>query len=96
MSISSINTVLAAQEYSFESEGDGSKKLTEWGNHVLNSLDEIRHGLLIGAIPRDQLRNLAQALRERKGSVKDPQLIDIINEIEIRAEVELAKLTRNI
>ena len=96
VSVSGVHTVLAAQEYSFASGRDERKNLEDWGNNILNSLDEIRHGLLIGAIPRDQLNRLAQMLRDRKAIINDPQIIEIIDEIEIRAEVELAKLTRNI
>ena len=95
-SVSGINSIIAAQELSYDSENKARKQLTDWGHQILDSLDEIRHGLLIGSIPMDHLQNLAQALRARKLSISDPHLIKIINEIELRAEVELAKLTRQI
>jgi hypothetical protein len=62
------------------------------GSTLLERLDEIRHGLLEGSIPASQLQALAQALRSEKMTVQDPQLAEVLAEIELRCEVELAKL----
>ena len=95
-SVAGLNSIIAVQELSYNSENKARKQLTDWGNDILDSLDEIRHGLLTGSIPSRRLQSLAQALRVRKLSVSDPHLIEIIQEIELRAEVELAKLNRQI
>ena len=92
--VTGVNSVLAVQEVSEEPERGARKQLTGWGEDILDCLDEIRHGLLIGAIPKDRLSNLARTLKERRANVSDPRLIEIIYEIEIRAEVELAKLAK--
>ena len=55
-------------------------------------LDEIRHGLLLGSIPRESLSDLARMARLRKENATDPRLAEVLGEIELRAEVELAKL----
>ena len=94
--IAGINSILTVQEIVDQPEREERRQLAEWGNDILDSLDEIRHGLLVGAMPKERLETLAQRLRVRKASVSDPRLIDIINEIELRAEIELAKLSRNI
>src|SRR3546814_1683767 len=62
------------------------------GSTLLEKLDEIRHGLLEGSIPASQLQTLAKALRSEKMTVEDPQLAELLGEIELRCEVELAKL----
>ncbi|MFC3673949.1 flagellar assembly protein FliX [Ferrovibrio xuzhouensis] len=62
------------------------------GSTLLEKLDEIRHGLLEGSIPASQLQALAKALRSEKMAVEDPQLAELLGEIELRCEVELAKL----
>lgn len=59
---------------------------------LLDALDELRHGLLIGAIPRDKLIELARTVQARRGGVDDPRLAEILDEIDLRAQVELAKL----
>jgi len=95
-SVSGVNSMIAVQELSYDSDNKARRQLADWGNDILDSLDEIRHGLLIGSIPTQRLQNLAQTLRVRKLNIKDPKLIKLIHEIELRAEVELAKLTREI
>lgn len=62
------------------------------GSTLLEKLDEIRHGLLEGRISADRLQQLAQMLRSEKLAVEDPQLAEVMAEIELRCEVELAKL----
>lgn len=62
------------------------------GSSLLERLDAIRDGLLQGSIPASQLQALAQALRSEKLAVEDPQLAEVLAEIELRCEVELAKL----
>ncbi len=59
---------------------------------MLDRLEEIRVGLLTGSIPRDQLEALDRLVREQRGQVADPRLGEILDEIELRARVELAKL----
>ena len=49
-------------------------------------------GLLAGRIPTHLLNELVLALRERRPEFTDPRLGEILDEIELRASVELAKL----
>jgi hypothetical protein len=95
-SVSPVGAILAAQEVTDDSEQEARRQMAKRGGDILERLDEIRHDLLIGAIPKDRLTNLAQSLRAKRTSVSDPRLIEIIDEIELRAEVEIAKLTRDL
>jgi hypothetical protein len=63
---------------------------------MLDRLEDIRHGLLMGAIPRDRLQELAAAVRRQREAIDDPRLVEILDEIELRARVELAKLERSV
>jgi len=69
--------------------GGRSKKRAE---DILNRLEEIRIGLLEGSISRNRLEALDQVVREHREQVSDPRLAEILDEIELRARVELAKL----
>lgn len=69
--------------------GGRSKKRAE---DMLDRLEEIRLGLLTGSVPRDQLEALDRLVQEQRGQVADPRLSEILDEIELRARVELAKL----
>ena len=88
--LASIDALLTLQEAPTSSEGR-SKGLHR-ANLMIESLEELRRGLLLGRIPMNKLQALATAARERKDSVGDPALQEILLQIELRAEVELAKL----
>ena len=60
---------------------------------MLDELEQIRLGLLLGQIPRARLEQLAQMVRARREQLDDPKLIAILDDIELRAAVELAKLS---
>ena len=66
------------------------------GNELLDRLEEIREGLLLGAVPKSRLQELAQLVREKRERGADPVISRLLDEIELRAEVELAKLSRRI
>jgi hypothetical protein len=59
---------------------------------TLTLLDEVRDGLLAGGIPRVTLNRLALAIAKRRESFAEPKLQTVLDEIDLRARVELAKL----
>ena len=50
--------------------------------------------LLTGSLPRATLERLGARIEAKRHRVDDPGLIQILDEIELRAAVELAKLGR--
>lgn len=74
---------------STDQSGGRSKRRAE---DILDKLDEIRVGLLTGAISKDRLEALDQMVQQHRDQVSDPKLAEILDEIELRARVELAKL----
>ena len=62
------------------------------GESVLQRLEQIRMGLLAGRIPTQLLNELVRNLRRPRPGFTDPRLGEILDEIELRASVELAKL----
>ena len=71
---------------------DGRSKGVAHGEQLLDMLDQIRDGLLAGGIPRATLNRLANAVSRRHDAFADPKLQNVLDEIELRAHVELAKL----
>src|SRR5258708_15469346 len=89
--IGSVDALLAAQ--SVEASGDEERRQArKRGDEILDRLDELRHGLLAGTLTQSQLVALANLVRSRRASIMDPKMRGIIDEIELRAEVEIAKL----
>ena len=68
--------------------------MMEYGNDLIDQLDRIRMGIMAGAISKDRLQDIARRLRERKITSDDPRLNDLVQDVELRVEVEIAKLTR--
>ena len=68
----------------------------QYGDDLLNRLDDLRLAILDGVLSKDKLTELVHNLRQKRQNSDDPKLNEIINEIELRAEVEVAKLTRDL
>lgn len=63
------------------------------GNGLLDLLDELKIALLAGRLPQDLQNRLAMAMRDESFS-GDPRLDNILESIDLRAAVELAKLRK--
>lgn len=85
-----IDSLLALQEVPDATVG--RRRAVRRANDLLDRLNEIRDGFLTGSIPRDRLERLGDQLRMQRERVKDPNLASLIDEIELRCAVELAKL----
>jgi Class II flagellar assembly regulator len=69
-----------------------AKRAARRGEDLLDRLEELQQALLVGALPRERLVQLAQLVRTRRDHAADPRLASILDEIELRCRVELAKL----
>jgi len=90
--VQSVNALLALQEVGDSTEG--RKRARRRAEELLDRLEELRLAIALGEVPLSQLETLAHSLAQRQGATDDPKLAQIINEIEIRAAVELAKRGR--
>jgi hypothetical protein len=88
--IAALDSILTLQ--SMEDSTDGRSKGLKHGEQLLDMLDQVRDGLLAGGIPRATLNRLANAVTRRQENFADPRLQQVLDEIELRAHVELAKL----
>lgn len=94
--LSSVSALLALQgvEETPAVDPDERKRnraAADRGEELLNQLDEIRIALLEGRIPRQRLLQIRAFLSSRGDSAANPQLASLIDDIELRVEVELAK-----
>jgi hypothetical protein len=84
--VTSLDSLLALQEV-----GERDARPFKRGEETLDLLDDIRHGLLMGGIPLTKLKALTRVIAGERGHVSDPELAQILDEIDLRAQVELAK-----
>ena len=88
--IAAVDTILALQGIE-DSAGERQRGVNH-GDELLRLLDEVRDGLLAGGIPKQTLTRLAVVTAKRRDTFADPKLQTVLDEIELRARVELAKL----
>ena len=93
--VSAADAVLAAQNVGDALDDTPQRRrLTEFADDILDRLDELRLGILMGRFSKEKLADLAQLLRRKRQQSKDPKLNEVIQEIELCAEVEIAKYSR--
>jgi hypothetical protein len=88
--IGALDSILMLQ--GLDDSMDGKSKAVAHGEQLLEMLDQVRDGLLAGGVPRTTLNRLANAVTRRHDQFNDPKLQSVLDEIELRAHVELAKL----
>ncbi len=59
---------------------------------ILDVLDDVKVALLEGELSSADLDRLRRAVRDERGNTDDPDLEAVLNDIELRAAVEVAKL----
>ncbi|MGE0254112.1 MAG: flagellar assembly protein FliX [Alphaproteobacteria bacterium] len=88
----SLAALLAAQGTDDAIDGRARQAGIRRGEDLLERLDEVRVGLLTGRLPKATLERLVTQLAQRRSTGGDPRLGQLLDEIELRARVELAKL----
>jgi hypothetical protein len=88
--VSALDALLALQEVA--EPLTGKRKAVRRANDMLDLLDDIKLGLLSGQVTRQTLHRLTDLVAERREDFIEPGLQGVIDEIDLRAQVELAKL----
>lgn len=96
VSLSGVEAILATQAVDPDGGARARAHMARRGEDILDRLDGVRLGLLAGSVPKEDLADLARLVRAKREEGLDPRLGAILDEIELRAEVELAKLTRGL
>jgi len=85
-----VDALLALQEVGNPLEG--RRRAVRRASRILDILDEVKLALLDGELSLTQLDRLRRAVSEERGLTSDPRLDGVLDEIELRAAVEIAKL----
>ncbi|RCK29295.1 flagellar assembly protein FliX [Thalassospira lucentensis] len=89
--VSALDALLALQQ-----SGDALDSPKKAGvlraKSVLEQLEAVRDGLLSGALSGARLQQLVGLLDQQRENIDDPELSAVLDEIDLRARVELAKL----
>lgn len=90
-SMPSCNPFISLNEYEFLDDEEIIKR----GNDILNLLNKLRISIITGQLNFGQISQLKFKLNNLYNSTFNPELKKIIEEIILRAEVEVAKLEKS-
>ena len=88
--ISSVDALIALQEVGGPLER--RCRATGRASRILDALDALKLDLLVGGLTAAVVEALVRAVRDQRAMTDDPRLEGVLDEIETRAAVELAKL----
>lgn len=94
MTIGQLDSLLSLQEAGGGTSEEARKKAKQRAAALLEGLDQVRIGILTGSIPNATLQSLGRVIGEHRDKTIDPKLAEILDEIDLRVQVELAKLGR--
>lgn len=85
-----VEALLALQDVGGPLEG--RRRSIRRAGRLLDVLDDLKLALIDGVLTPDQIRALSQAIGEKREATGDPELEAVLDEIETRAAVEMAKM----
>jgi hypothetical protein len=88
--ISSLDALMALQEVGGPLER--RRRATGRASRILEALEDLKLELLAGGLTPTVVEALTRAVRDQRALTDDPRLEGVLDEIETRAAVELAKL----
>ncbi|HEY9235003.1 MAG TPA: flagellar assembly protein FliX, partial [Phenylobacterium sp.] len=90
--VMSVDAILALQDIGGPLER--KRRAVSRAGRILDVLEDVKIALLSGEVSLNDLQRLQQAVHDERLSTDDERLESVLNEIETRAAVELAKLER--
>lgn len=91
--LAALSSLLAVQEV--PDQTSDRKRAVMHGDTLLDELQDLQIGLVQGWVSEDSLRSITHMLDGSRPAIDDPALNQILNDIEVRAAVELAKLEKS-
>jgi hypothetical protein len=90
--VASLDALLALQQA--DGPLERRRKAVGRAGKILDVLDDLRLAVIDGEVSGAHLEHLVRAVRDQREGTDDPGLEGVLDEIEMRAAVELAKLQR--
>ena len=91
-SIAQVDALLAIQGAEDPTAGAARKRARKRSGVILDELEKIRMAMLGGTLTIGHMIDIADVVASHREKIMDPALTDIMDEIDLRAQVELAKM----
>ncbi len=93
-SIASIDSLLAAQSVEDPTERAARKRKQARADSILDELENMRIALLSGTLTVGHVIDIADVVAAHREKIMDPRLHAVLDEIDLRAQIEIAKLCK--
>jgi hypothetical protein len=90
--IAALDVLLAVQGAEDPGAKAARKRMTARANDILETLEGLRVGLLTGTLTVGHMIDVADVVATHRDRIHDPALTAVMDEIDLRAQVEIAKL----
>ena len=90
--IASIDMLLAAQSTEDPAQEKSKRRMQVRAEDILDRLNALRVAMVSGKITIGHMVSIADIVASHRENINDPALTAILDEIDLRAHVELAKL----
>jgi len=91
-SIARVDALLSVQAAESPTERAARRKMVVRADDILKELDRLRHAILTGGLTLGQVIDIADVVASHREKINDPRLTSILDEIDLRAQIELAKV----
>ncbi|PJB73099.1 MAG: flagellar assembly protein FliX [Alphaproteobacteria bacterium CG_4_9_14_3_um_filter_47_13] len=93
-SLARVDSLLSVQATESPTERAARKRMAHRADTILDELDKIRTGLLSGTLTVGHVIDVADIVAAHREKIMDPALTAILDEIDLRAQVEIAKMRK--
>lgn len=91
-SIGTVDSLLALQGAEDPTARAARRRMKERASVILTELDNVRIAMLTGRLTVGHMIDIADVISSHREKILDPGLTAIMDEIDLRAQVELAKM----
>jgi hypothetical protein len=91
-SISSVDALLMAQGTEDPAQKKAQKRMRARANDLLDGLNDIKVAILTGNVTVGHMVSVADIAATHREKITDPDLSVLLDEIDLRAQIELAKI----
>lgn len=93
-SIAKVDALLAVQGTESATERGARSRMRERGDRILQQLDRLKLSILGGGLTVGQVIDIADVVASHRETITDPELSSILDEIDLRAQIEIAKMRK--
>lgn len=90
--INNLDALLAVQAAEDPTQKALCKRMQQRADGILDELEKIRLGLLTGTLTVGDIINVADVVASHREKIDNPELSAVLDEIDLRAQVEIAKV----